>query len=257
MKRIYIFIFALFCSSSLWAQQDSSQIDMPTTRSTVDIAVQLGTDVGGCVPFPFKYIPETFNMYPKLNLSLGGKVTFPIKDKWSVGAEVTYKTISVSADARVKNQRFQEKDQEGKPQIQYFTGSAEMNMEFTMLEIPLYAKYSLSDKHKVLLGAYGVRVFKSKFVTTPKKGFIGTDGPNIVSMLIPDDMEDMVFSKSLDSWDAGLMLGYGRKIFSRLDVGLRFMCGFKDIFKPENQYFDYSMIHMRGVVAVSYSLLKI
>ncbi|GHT53199.1 hypothetical protein AGMMS49982_15610 [Bacteroidia bacterium] len=248
MKRIYIVILMLCFGGNLWAQEDT--VSAASRVERVDIAVQLGTDIGGCVPFPLKYIPETFNMYPKLNLSLGGKFTFPIRDKWSVGAEVTYKTISVSADARVKNQRFQDKEM-----LQYFTGSAEMAMEFTMLEIPIYAKYTLTDKHKVLLGAYGTRVFKNKFVTTAKKGFIGAD-KDMVSAPLDGDLE-MDFSNSLGSWDAGLVLGYERRLFSRLDVGLRFMCGFKDIFKPENQYFDYSMIHLRGVVAVSYSLLKI
>ena len=56
------------------------------------------------------------------------------------------------------------------------------------------------------------------------------------------------FSNLLDSWDMGLIAGYER---------LRFSCGFKDIFKPSNQYFDYKMLHMRGSLVLSYNLFDI
>ncbi|GHV66072.1 hypothetical protein FACS1894199_08670 [Bacteroidia bacterium] len=237
-------IFILLCFFGQVRADDSTRFNL---------GVQLGTDVGGCVPYPFRYVPETFNMYPKINLSLGGKLTFPVKEQWSLGAEVTYKTLSTSADARVKNQRFEDDGQ-----IQYFTGSAEMNMQFTMLEFPLYAKYAFpSDNYRLLFGAYGTYVLQSKFVTLAKKGFVGTEGPDIVSIPLEPEGMEMVFSDALGRWDAGLVLGYERKIMSRFDLGLRFMWGFKDIFKPENKYFDYSMIHIRGVVVLSYTLLRI
>lgn len=217
------------------------------------LGVQLGTDIGGAVPFPFKYIPETFNPYPKLNLSLGAKLSFPLTSRWSLGTEFTYKTVTMNADARVENQRYQDKEL-----IQYFSGTAEMHMDFTMLEIPVYTKYTLRNgKDRLLVGPYFAWVMKSSFVIDPQKGYIGTTGPDKVDSVMPEDMDDMDFNNSLDSWDMGILLGYERKLSSRFELGLRFSWGFKDIFKSSNQYFDYSMLHMRGSVVVSYNLFDI
>lgn len=248
---IYTFIFLICGLSSAMGQEKTKPVEDVDYRFA--LGVQLGTDIGGAVPFPFKYIPDTFNPYPKLNLSLGAKLSFPITSRWSLGTEVTYKTVTMNADARVENQRYQDKDL-----IQYFSGSTEMHMDFTMLEIPVYTKYTLRNgKDRLLLGPYFAWVMKSSFVIDPKKGYIGTTGPDKVDSIMPEDMDDMDFNSSLDSWDLGILLGYERKLSTRFELGLRFSWGFKDIFKRHNQYFDYKMLHMRGSVVISYNLFDI
>ena len=160
---IYILVFLICGAFAAQGQENIKKTDDVDYRFA--LGVQLGTDIGGAVPFPFKYIPETFNPYPKLNLSLGAKLSFPITSQWSLGTEFTYKTITMNADARVENQRYQDKDL-----VQYFSGSAEMHMDFTMLEIPVYTKYTLRNgKDRLLLGPYFAWVMKSSFVIDPKK----------------------------------------------------------------------------------------
>lgn len=253
---IYISILLLCFSANAFAQENTQQQEDDSYRFA--LGVQLGTDIGGAIPFPFKHVPSTFNPYPKLNISLGAKLTFPVKPQWTIGAETTYKTVAIDADARVKNQKFQDKDY-----IQYFTGTAEMKMEFTMLEVPVYVKYTFSNmKDRILVGPYFSWIMKSKFIIDPKKGFIGNqastvDAPVSDDPLDPNYLKDIVFSNDLDSWDMGIVLGYERKLSPRIELGLRFMCGFKDIFKPNNEYFDYSMLHMRGTVVLSYNLFNI
>ena len=249
---IYILVFLLCGITPVIAQETANTIeDKPEYRFA--LGVQLGTDIGGAVPFPFKYVPKTFNPYPKLDMSLGAKLTFPVTGQWTLGAELTYKTITLNADARVENQRFEDNNY-----IQYFTGSAKMHMDFTMLEIPVYGKYTFrNNKDRVLFGPYFAWVMSSSFVIEPKKGFIGNSGPDIVDAVMPEDMDDMDFSSSLDSWDMGILLGYERQLFPRVELGLRVSCGFKDIFKRNNQYFDYRMLHMRGSVVLSYNLFNI
>lgn len=51
----------------------------PDMQRRLAIGVQVGTDIGGAVPFPFKHIPDKFNPYPQLSISLGGKVNHPAK----------------------------------------------------------------------------------------------------------------------------------------------------------------------------------
>ena len=92
---IYTLIFLICGAFSVQGQEKVRKTDSVDYRFA--LGVQLGTDIGGAVPFPFKHIPETFNPYPKLNLSLGAKLSFPITSRWSLGTELTYKTITMNA----------------------------------------------------------------------------------------------------------------------------------------------------------------
>ena len=82
---IYTLIFLTCGAFSVQGQEKMRKTDSVDYRFA--LGVQLGTDIGGAVPFPFKHIPETFNPYPKLNLSLGAKLSFPITSRWSLGTE--------------------------------------------------------------------------------------------------------------------------------------------------------------------------
>ena len=246
--RIYLIVALLLGAVTTFAGEQSSSDSLASQQVDYRFAlgVQLGTDVGGAIPVPFKYIPETFNPYPKLDLSLGAKLTFPLTSRWDIGAEVTYKTITMNADARVENQKFQDGDL-----MEYYSGTAEMRMDFTMLEVPVYTKYSLRNL------TYFAWTMKSSFVIIAEKGYIGMTGPDQVDSPVNNDLDDMDFSPYMDSWDLGLLFGYERKLSRRFELGLRVSMGFKDVFKKDNQYFDYKMLHMRGTVVVSYNLFDI
>ncbi len=101
----YIVILFLLIGLSVQAQQDT----IPSTQNVeyrFALGVQLGTDIGGAIPFPFSNVPSPFNPYPQLYPSLGAKLSFPITNRWGIGAEVSYKKVSIDADARIENQRF-------------------------------------------------------------------------------------------------------------------------------------------------------
>ena len=249
----YIVILFLLIGLSVQAQQDT----IPSTQNVeyrFALGVQLGTDIGGAIPFPFSNVPSPFNPYPQLYPSLGAKLSFPITNRWGIGAEISYKKVSIDADARIENQRFND---EKNDVIARFTGSAEMGMNFTMLEIPVYAKYTFrNQKHRLIFGAYFAYILQGKFDIKVNKGFMMTD-EGIYNGAIDDEPLNINFNDILDNWDAGIILGYERKLFSRIEIGLRFSCGMKDIFKPDNQYFDYKMLHMRGTLALSYNLFDI
>lgn len=227
---------------------------VPPVEYRFALGVQLGTDIGGAIPFPFSHIPDPFNAYPQLHPSLGVRFTFPITGKWGVGAEFTYKKVSIDADARISNQRFND---EKNHVIARFTGSAEMSMDFTMLEVPVYAKYTFrNQKDRLMFGGYFAYIAKGKFKIKVNKGYMMTD-ECVYNGAIEDEPLDIDFGNILDDWDAGLLLGYERKLFSRVEIGLRVSCGLKDIFQPDNQYFDYKMLHMRGTLNLSYNLFNI
>ena len=133
-----------------------------------------------------------------------------------------------------------------------------MSMDFTMLEIPLYFKYTFKNqKDRILAGLYGAWIINAKFRNTVTKGYMMTDDKVYNGSIDPGNPLYINFSNLLDSWDMGFIAGYERQLFPRIELGLRFSCGFKDIFKPSNQYFDYKMLHMRGSLVLSYNLFDI
>lgn len=246
-KALYITVILAILSivASPSKASDSTQLSY---RITAGLAV--GTDIGGAVPYPLSNIPSPFNAYPQLKPSIGGRVAMSLENGWSVGAEVTYKNIGMKADARVKNQKFNMNGTDV-----YFTGSAKMNMNFVILEIPLYAKYQFrKGNDNVLAGIYYSHTFSSSFEASPQKGFIGPV-PDLVEIMDVSDVT-MNFNDDLDKWDMGFLIGYERKIIDRLNIGLRFSMGFKDIFKPSSGYFEYKMLPMRGSITLSYDLAK-
>ncbi|MCL2726980.1 MAG: PorT family protein [Bacteroidales bacterium] len=216
-----------------------------------NISPQFGTDIGGVVPVPFSAGGSKINAYPRLSPSIGVAVGYTYQYRWNLGAELTYKRIAMDADARVTNQKFK-----GENAVQYFTGTAEMAMSFTLLEVPLYVTYMFGTnrQHGVMLGGYFGYNLSSKYMTTARKGFTGP-GADVVESIINDPMI-MDFSSTLDKWDAGLLIGYQARIVNRVHLGLRVLVGCRDIFIPDTDFFEYKMIPMRGAIVLNYDLLR-
>lgn len=210
-----------------------------------NIGLSIGTDIGGAIPFPVSNIPGTINPYPIINPSLGASISFSLTKGWGLGVETNYKTIAMKADARVENQRFNMDDA-----TMYFSGTAHTDMKFIMLEIPFYAKYRFDSRNYIFVGGYYSYIFSSSFTADPVKGYIGST-PDIAEITNISDIT-MDFSQDMDNWDAGALIGYERAIFERLKLALRLSIGFKDIFKPSNNYFDYNMLHIQGGIAITY-----
>ncbi|MDR0659725.1 MAG: PorT family protein [Prevotellaceae bacterium] len=247
IKNILVITILIFF---IGTAQVKAQEENNSENYRLSMGVAVGTDIGGAVPFPFSHIPTPFNPYPQLKVGFGGIFTLPITKRWAIGADITYKSVGMKADARVENQKF---NMDGTDV--YFTGSAKMDMSFTFLEVPLYAKYSFKKGYdRIIAGFYYSYTFTSSFQTTPKKGFIGYE-PNKVEI---EDVSDVImdFDEILDNWDVGFLVGYERGIFERLNLGLRFSMGFKDILIPSSNYFDYKMIPIRGSISINYNLIK-
>ena len=98
MKLIYLLLVPLFCTLNITAKERNQSKSVTTQADSISddqveyrfaLGVQLGTDIGGAIPFPFSNVPDVFNPYPKLSPSIGAKLTFPVTKKWTLGAEVT------------------------------------------------------------------------------------------------------------------------------------------------------------------------
>ena len=272
IKKIFILSITILISSGVFAggsdidstikkifvrdgKYGSGDVSVPFNRFKAGVMV--GTDIGGAIPVPMRYIPETFNPYPQLNLSLGLFGEVNLTSKWDVGFNVNYKTVGMKADARVQDQKYHDVSI---GLLQYFTGTADMDMSFTMIEIPIYARYTFkNERSSILFGGYYAHNLKASFSTLATKGYAGGK-PGIVEVVISEGGTpiNMDFNSSLGNHDAGAMIGYEHNFMSRLDVGLRLTMGFIDIFKRGEQYdfFDYDMLNMRGSVTVRYRIFN-
>lgn len=273
LKQIVFLLLALTAPvAALHAQEPSTPSTSTTAEASVvtntaraklinsnakvfTAGVMLGTDIGGAIPVPFRYIPSTFNPYPQLNLDLGVFAEFRLHKHWSLGANLIYKTVGMKADARVDNQKYEDTQEHV---IQYFTGTANMDMKFTMLEVPIYAKYTFNNQvSKLLFGGYFAYNIKAEFNTIATKGYAG-DTPGKVEVVIKpgDDPINMEFSHALSNFDGGLMVGYEHTIYNRLNIGIRLSMGLSDIFRADTKYFDYRMLQMRGSILISYRIFN-
>lgn len=255
MRRLIFILLlgGLICTAQAQIAKDSSYVH--------GFGVQVGVDIGGAIPTPVSYIPDIFNPYPKIYPSIGAKYTFALTPKWMLGGELTYKHVEMSADAMVENMQANLPDEAAPNGIvtQYYTGQANMNMAFDMLEIPLYGIYGFQNmKNKLIFGGYAAWIIQGQFKNTPLQGFIGSE-PNQVDLIVNPNtnlpVEQTNFSKYLGRWDAGIIVGYEREIYKRINIGLRMSFGFKDIF--DTQILEYHMLHVRGSIVVSYDLYRL
>ena len=97
MKLIYLLLVPLFCTLNITAKERNQSKSVTTQADSISddqveyrfaLGVQLGTDIGGAIPFPFSNVPDVFNPYPKLSPSIGAKLTFPVTKKWTLGTHV-------------------------------------------------------------------------------------------------------------------------------------------------------------------------
>ena len=252
---LYSTTLLLLSGHGVTAQTSLVKAANPTEPSFVpvfSVAVQMGTDIGGAAPVPLRAVGGAFNPYPKLNAAFGARLLLDLHPRWCLGVNINYKTVAMDADARVTNQKFK-----GENTVQYFTGTSEMSMSFSFLELPLYVDFFLGSKkqHALQAGFFGPYAFNPKFVTTAIKGFNGVE-PDRVDARVTDS-PPMDFSAVLKHWDTGLLFGYETKITSRVRAGLHLMFGVMDIFKKGNDFFDYKMHQIRGSIVLSYDLIRI
>lgn len=228
--------------------------------------VHVGVDIGGAVPWPpsnMRASTMKMSAVPRLNPSLGVSFTAQLPYRLALSAEITYKQVGIDADAWVSGQQFRMPNPDGEDLIMRFRGTANMVMDFSMIEVPVYVGYNFNDgRSRVYLGGYFSYIIKGNFNTTPLKGLVeNTNNPSEAPIIVtpdspvpPDAMP--VFNDYLGHWDAGMLLGYEWQIVPRVKMTARVSMGFKDIFRRGSNYLDYKMLHMRGTLMISYSFLR-
>lgn len=217
------------------------------------IGIRVGTDIGGALPFPFSNIPSEFAPKIRPKLTLGAEVIWPVSKRFTVTAEVNYKTVAIDAEAFVEEQFFQTEDLNNNEPV-FFTGMADMNMSFSMIEIPVYAEYLFSGgRNRLLFGGYYSINKKQKFDVVAKKGYMQVSKGDEDVMSLNTNFT-MSFTDDLDSWDAGVLFGFERRIVENLSVNGKVHIGLKSIFTSGFEKLEYKMYQMRLAVGITYEI---
>ena len=249
MKNITIAVLLLFITTTVMATDEGK-------KKLFDFGVHTGLDIGAAVPYPISRLSDgsyKFTAVPKLSPALGISLTHNINNSFSWSVEATYKTVGIDAQTWVKDQRF---TIEYDPlTYQYFTGTADAIMSFSMLEAPLFIRYSTKNqKNTFMLGGYYSWIVKGHFLTTAKKGTLTSepleDDYPLTSGEIVTAPVEMPLDDYLGNWDVGWIIGYERPITKEIFFGARFIMGVHDIFKTK--CLEYEMWHMRGGIVLSW-----
>ena len=137
--------------------------------------VHAGIDLGGAVPWPpanLRADAMKMSAVPKLNPSLGLSFTgLSAETVLPVGrADLQaggHRCRGVGVGTAVPGSP----NPDGEDMITRFRGTANVVMDFSMLEIPVYVGYGFNGgRSRVYLGAYYSYILKSNFDTKPLKG---------------------------------------------------------------------------------------
>jgi len=248
MKKNIFGITILFCLVFVFSSFESNG-----QERKIEIYPTLGADLGGAVPFPFSDIPDGAGGTPAPYVFLGLGAEYPIKGNWKMAAEVNYRVISFTADARVISQRYYP----GDGSVMYFSGDTYTDIELRMVEFPVIGIYQLRESRAILFGIYYSIILEGTFNTEARNGVINADKNITDNAILPQNPGadvDYAFSNDLDNYDYGVLIGYRYKLGEKMNLFGRIQVGFKSIFKPEFENIDYEMYQIRLNIGASYRI---
>ncbi len=239
MNRIPLVILLLFSISSIIAQDAKWQFSS-----------SLGIDMGGAIPLPLSEVPDDAKTTPKLKPALGIAFQRNFNERWSIGTELNYHTLSIDATVNVVSQAFWADD---RSYATYFSGEAYSSTELQFVEIPITAYYHFNERWSLVFGAYYSIILKGKLESEGRNGWISADKSDTDNAPLPGTQNaSFNFNDELDNYDVGALIGYQYKISERVNLWGRFNVGFKSIFVPDFNNIDYDMYQFRFSTGVSF-----
>lgn len=217
MKRIII--FGLLFLSFQGIGQLVRKVDYDAA-----FALQAGGDIGMLVPFGSK--PGVF-----VQPTGGLKMTFPFTRKWFLGSEINYSRLKYNstypADRRL-------------PGTEPLAGEdCRGHFNLNQIQVPVYLKYMLgSNRESILFGIYGAYVFD---------GSVEGGGIPVESGIVFGNME---------SWHAGLTIGYELRIVKHLNLMFRLSGSVKEVLKSGNIW-GKKLFPVQAGLTLSFDVLRI
>lgn len=147
----------------------------------------------------------------------GLKMTFPFTRKWFLGSELNYSELKYS-----------------------FAGPWQTDFNIKQLHIPVYLKYMLNcNKASVLFGLYGSYV-----------------ADRHCSVVLADSSGCTDMSRNLETWSAGITVGFEYRVVKRLHMMCRISGGMKEAVKGQTIFKD-KLFPLQACITLSYDILRI
>ena len=185
-------------------------------------ALQAGGDMGMLVPFGSK--PGVF-----VQPTGGLKMTFPFTRKWFLGSEINYSWIKYNSTYTL--------DRNIAGAGQWAAGQVKNrgHLDMKQIQVPVYLKYMLgSNRESILLGVYGAYVFDASAESE--------NGENAAG--------------NMESWNAGLTVGYELRVVKHLNLMFRLSGGMKDVLKSDNIW-GKKLFPLQASLTLSFDVLRI
>lgn len=184
-------------------------------------ALQAGGDIGMLVPFGSK--PGVF-----VQPTGGLKMTFPFTRKWFLGSEINYSRIKYNSTYTL------DRNVAGAAQWAAGQEKSRGRWDIKQIQLPVYLKYMLgSNRESILFGVYGAYVFDASVKSE--------DGGNAAGM---------------ESWNAGLTVGYELRVVKHLNLMFRLSGGVKDVLKSDNVW-GKKLFPLQASLTLSFDVLRI
>ena len=244
MKNSIVLIFFMMAAAQLQAANPDD--------IKFNLGIHLGVNLGAAVPWPLSKGLGDDDMKVSLKTipEFGFSTSYHLSSRWTTVAEASCSTFGINAGLFTRSgQKFKDDGT-----IVVFYGRASTEMLFSVLDFPLYCKFKISENHRVYLGMYYSHLLKGKFNATALTGYmINPADPNDLQAVVEPLYQN--FTPNLRRHDFGWLFGYEYQIIDRLSITGRFSIGLRDIFKNGENYLDYKMLQMRGLLMFSYRIL--
>lgn len=164
---------------------------------------------------------------------LGGlKMTFPFSRKWFLGSEVNYSRLKYSFASGAGTHQ-------------------QADFDIKQLQVPVYLKYMLNNnRSSVLFGVYGTYALDASLHSS----FRGTEPIGNASTL--NDGVVGNYSALMDTWNAGVTLGYELRIVKHLNIMCRVSAGMKNVLKSQDM-FGKKLYPAQATITLSYDIFRI
>lgn len=185
-------------------------------------ALQAGGDIGMLVPFGSK--PGVF-----VQPTGGLKMTFPFTRKWFLGSEINYSRIKYNSTYTL------ERNVAGAGQWVAGQEKSRGRLDMKQIQVPVYLKYMLSsNRESILFGVYGAYVFDAS----------------------AESENGGIAAGNMESWNAGLTVGYELRVVKHLNLMFRVSGGVKDVLKSDNIW-GKKLFPLQASLTLSFDVLRI
>lgn len=187
MKKLLFIVLAITTCYTINAQEDQTQ------NEKVKFGVKAGLNIANATGNGVDLFTDGKNSSSRLGISIGAVMEYSISDKFSLQPELFY-------------------SQQG------FKGE-DVTVKLDYINIPLLAKYNMSDEFSVLVGP------QIGFLLSSKSDVKEIERQPLKSVAVETDLKEF-FSKT----DFGLNVGLAYQLDNGFGINTRYNLGLKDIF---------------------------